>query len=120
MKHLNVIMTDAPWQKAQAHITGKRKQHVIPMHLASDISDIVYGCIYFKPKTSTIPLTRLLSLTSRRHAGSKHSGQHPFTRKASSMQLRQNVSPHPDTVQASYMVSQQMLHRATASTADII
>jgi hypothetical protein len=35
------------------------------------------------------------------------------------MQLRQNVWPHPDTVLACFMVSQQMLHCAAASTADI-
>ena len=49
----------------------------------------------FRPAaTSTIPFTRLLSMMSRCHAGSRHSGQHPFTRTASSMQLRQNVCPH--------------------------
>ena len=77
---------------------------------------------YVSPTTSITPFSRRASLMSRRHAGKRHSGQHPFTRKASSMQLRQKVWPHPDNVLACFMVmvSEQMLHCATASTADII
>ena len=75
---------------------------------------------YVSPTTSITPFSRRAGLISRRQAGKWHSGQHPVTRKASSMQLRQKVWPHPDTVLACFMVSEHMLHCANASTADII